>query len=311
MATLRTGGIEKLAESLPRALCWTAAWDMTRDGELAARDYVQLVVAGVERESDIGLMQSLNRQALRALDIYADPAWAPQGYRALADLALAALRRAAPGSDHQLAWTHAFLGAARSDEHLRAVQALLEGSDVPEGLQVDRDLRWAIVQTLVAHGRLGDRDIETELERDPASAGRRAAATARALRPTADAKADAWQLAVEDDTLPNAMQRAVIAGFAHPEQGDLLEPYVRRYFAEVAEVWQRRTSELAQNVVQGLFPTWGSAITPETLAAADEFLGREDVPRALRRLVSEGRADVARALKARAADRAAGSPVDG
>nr|MDP9498006.1 aminopeptidase N [Actinomycetota bacterium] len=34
-------------ESLPRALCWSAAWDMTRDAEMAARDYIELVVAGV------------------------------------------------------------------------------------------------------------------------------------------------------------------------------------------------------------------------------------------------------------------------
>ena len=46
LRTLRTGGIARLAESLPRALCWSAAWDMTRDGELPTRDYVALVVAG-------------------------------------------------------------------------------------------------------------------------------------------------------------------------------------------------------------------------------------------------------------------------
>jgi aminopeptidase N len=59
---------------------------------------------------------------------------------------------------------------------------------------------------------------------------------------------------------------------------------------------------LAQNVVIGLFPTWTSTIEESTLAAADQFLARKDVPPALRRLVSEGRADVARALRARAAD---------
>jgi aminopeptidase N len=100
------------------------------------------------------------------------------------------------------------------------------------------------------------------------------------------------------------MQEAVIAGFAHPLHGDLLAPYVQRYFAEVGEVWERRTSELAQNVVIGLFPTWVSTISDETLAAADSFLAQEDLPAGLRRLVSEGRADVARALNARRTDSA-------
>ena len=63
LRTLRTGGIARLAESLPRALCWWAAWDMTRDAELATRDYVALVVAGARSESDVGLLQTLNAQA--------------------------------------------------------------------------------------------------------------------------------------------------------------------------------------------------------------------------------------------------------
>jgi aminopeptidase N len=94
----------------------------------------------------------------------------------------------------------------------------------------------------------------------------------------------------------------VIAGFSHPTQGPLVAPYVPRYFEMAPEVWRRRSSELAQNVVIGLFPTWTSTITQDTLDAADQFLARGELPAGLRRLVSEGRADVARALRARATD---------
>jgi aminopeptidase N len=75
----------------------------------------------------------------------------------------------------------------------------------------------------------------------------------------------------------------------------------------VQQVWERRTSELAQNVVVGLFPSWTSTIEQATLQAADSFLATADLPSALRRLVSEGRADIVRALGARAADRRAGT----
>jgi aminopeptidase N len=304
LATLRTnGGIARLTDSLPRALCWSAAWDMTRDGELATRDYVSLVLAGAAAESDIGVMQSLNRQALRALEIYADPAYAPRGFAALADNALAALRSAEPGSDHQLAWLHALLGAARSDEHTAFIRAVLDGTEVVDGLKVDHELRWAIVQALSARGAIGPDDIAAELERDPSTEGQKHATTARALQPTPEAKAEAWRLAVHDDELANAMQVAVIAGFSHPLHGDLLRPYVERYFTEVPDVWGRRTVELAQKVAIGLFPTWTSTISSDTVAAADTVLARDDLPGSLRRLVNEGRADVLRALKARAADR--------
>src|SRR6202012_1603126 len=102
LRTLTTGGIARLADSLPRALTWSAAWDMTRDGELAARDYIALVVAGAGKENDIGLLQSIPRQSLRAVEIYTDPSWSQTGYQLLAQQALDELHAAAPGSDHQL-----------------------------------------------------------------------------------------------------------------------------------------------------------------------------------------------------------------
>ena len=37
------GHLSAFESSLPRALCWAAAWDMVRDAEMAARDYVKLV----------------------------------------------------------------------------------------------------------------------------------------------------------------------------------------------------------------------------------------------------------------------------
>jgi len=182
---------------------------------------------------------------------------------------------------------------------------LLDGTTRLDGLVVDDDLRWSIVQALSARGVIGREEIDAELERDPSAAGQRHAATGRALQPTAAAKEEAWRLAVHEESLPNAMQEAIIAGFAHPTQGALLAPYVARYFADVRGVWERRTSEVAQNVVVGLFPLWTSTITPSTLEAADAFLADREVPAALRRLVSEGRADVQRALAAQEADRAA------
>jgi aminopeptidase N len=296
-----TKDLGKLSESLPRALIWAAAWDMVRDGEMSTRDYLELGLSALDAETDIGLVQSIQRQLRRALEIYADPAWAPTGQAAWADKTLSALRAAEPGSDHQLAWAHAFLGAATAEAHVAVIAALLSGEETVEGLAMDADLRWAFVQALAAAGAITDDQIEAEEAGDGTAAGLRAAATARALRPTAEAKADTWERATADDSIPNAMQEALIAGFSHPTQGELLRPYVQRYFDEVLEVWQRRSSELAQNVVVGLFPTWSTAIGSETVDACDALLAQE-LPTPLRRLLTEGRADVVRALSARAAD---------
>ena len=90
-----------------------------------------------------------------------------------------------------------------------------------------------------------------------------------------------------------------MAGFDRPGQSELLSQYVDKYFAAVPEVWSRRSSEVAQTVVNGLYPSW--EITPEALAKADEFLAN-DHPAALKRLIIEGRAGVERSLRARGFD---------
>jgi aminopeptidase N len=295
--------IGELTESLPRALCWSAAWDMVRDGEMAARDYLRLVLAGIDGETDIGVVQSLHRQASTALWRFADQSWAPTGWRLLADKALAATNEAEPGSDHQLAWVRAFARAARTADHLAVLRGLLDGSHLVEGLAVDTDLRWILLNGLVANGAAGDDEIAAELARDRTATGQQAAATARALRPTPASKAEAWREATENDDLPNAINDAIITGFAHPAQAELMRPYVDRFFQVVGEVWKRRTSESAQRVAVGLYPT---VAEPSVVEAADAYLADGDLPPALRRLILEGRADTVRALAAQARDRGAG-----
>ena len=300
-ATL-TAHVGDFEESLPRALCWSAAWDMTRDAEVPARDYVAMVLSGIGGETDIGIVQALLRQAQAALTQFADPGWAPTGRAQLAAAALEALRTAEPGSDLQLAWARALGSVARTDDQLALLRGLLDGSAEVPGLAVDTDLRWHLLMRLVALGHEGDAAIDAELARDQTSAGQRHAATARALRPTAEAKAEAWRLAVEDETVPNAVQAAVLAGFAHPEQLALLEPWVEPYFEVVARVWEERTAEFAQNIAVGLYPAL--LVSPETVARTDAYLSSHDVQPALARLLLEGRDGVARALRARDRDAA-------
>ncbi|MEU9198762.1 aminopeptidase N [Streptomyces sp. NPDC048332] len=290
-------------ESLPRALCWASAWDMTRDGELATRDYLSLVLSGVGKESDIGVVQSLHRQVKMALDMYAAPEWREAGLTQWTEATLAHLRAAEPGSDHQLAWARAFAATARNPQQLDLLQALLDGTEAIEGLAVDTELRWAFVERLAATGLLDDEEIDAEYARDRTAAGERHAAAARAARPSQEAKAEAWASVVESDKLPNSLQEAVIAGFVQTDQRELLAPYSEKFFAAVKNVWDSRSHEMAQQVAIGLYPALH--VSQETLDATDAWLASAEPGAALRRLMSESRSGVERALKARAADAAA------
>lgn len=303
--------IADIAEPLPRSLVWSAAWEMTREAELRARDFVALVSGGVQAETEVGVAQRLLMQAQTALASYAEPGWAHEhGWPQFADRLLELARAAEPGSDHQLAFVNTLCSSVLSTRHVVTLADLLDHDPAElglAGLEVDTDLRWRIVTALASAGEI-DADgpatpfIDAEVQRDPTAAGKRHGAQAATARPQPQVKEEAWTTVIEDDALANITARSIIAGFAPPGQHELLKPFTDRYFEAIPGVWARRSSEVAQTVVIGLYPHWN--ISEAGIAAADTFLSDPEVPPALRRLVLEGQAGVKRALRARTFDAA-------
>lgn len=292
----------QIPESLARTLVWAAAWDMTRDAEMAPRDYVELVLSGVSAETDSTVVLVLLRQLATTLRLYVAPEHRQATWEQAADRLLLLARGADPGSDLQLQLVKSAAAHAVTPDQLSAVRGLLDGRAPMPGLEVDVDLRWELLTALVAGGDAGDEEIDAEERRDGTARGRRLATTARAARPTPEAKAEVWASVVEKDDLPNALQGAAIAGFGRVVDPALLQPYVERYFDAIADVWATRTNEIAQQIVLGLYPVRadGEDLVARTSAWLD---AHPDVPSGLRRLTVENRDGVERALRAQERDR--------
>ncbi len=293
----------ELDDSLARAVIWGAAWDMTRDAEVSTGDYLALVLSGTARETDIGVVQGVLRQLKSAIDQYASPGNRDAYNDRLASAMLDAAQSADPGSDHQLAYARAFVGAARTDEDLAVVAALLDGSTTWPGLEVDTDLRWFLLHRLVVAGKLGQEAIDSELTSDDTATGRRHAASARAARPELEAKEQAWSDLFDRTDLPNAIVGSTLAGFVQPDQRVLLAEFRQRYFTQIARIWRNRTHEIAQELTVGMYPFL--LADAETLRLTDELLASTeaaDLSTAGRRLVNEGRDGVERSIRAQARD---------
>ncbi|MEU5805623.1 aminopeptidase N [Streptomyces sp. NPDC047718] len=293
-----------ITDPLARALCWSALWNLTRDGLMPARDFITLVLAHAGRESDVGVLQMVHSQTLAALSHYAAPDWREQGGRVLAAGALQELRRAEPGSEHQLTWARFFAAGAATEGDFQLLLGLLDGSARIDGLEVDQELRWDFLLPLAAHGAVDESVLASELARDDTASGKRHQVRCLAARPSTAVKDQAWAVVVESDALSNALVEATIAGMQQPSQRALLAPYTDRYFEVIERIWAERSIQIGMHVVRGLFPALQDSRA--TLDATDAWLSaHEDAPPALRRLVLEGRDDLARALRAQACDAAA------
>ncbi|WP_345710892.1 aminopeptidase N, partial [Kineococcus glutinatus] len=111
--------LDSFTDALSRSLVAAAAWDMTRDGEMAARDYLDLLLAllgGGGARSDSTVLMVLLRQLATTVQLFTAPEHrAEVGERTAAQL-LDLLRGAPPGSDVQLQLARAFAATARSEE---------------------------------------------------------------------------------------------------------------------------------------------------------------------------------------------------
>jgi len=291
-----TSLVESIAtfeESLPRALCWGSAWDMTRDAELAPSDFVTLVLAGVGSESDLTAVGALLRQGQTAVNSFTSdarrPALAARWESGVREL----LEAAEPGSDHQLALARAYSGASSDAAQL---QSLLNGS--LEGLTVDTDLRWTLITALARIGAADESTIAAELESDRTIAGQERAASARTVRPLAEAKAEAWEAVTARDDVPNETRRSMAFAFQVTGQAEILEPYVDRYLEMAETVMETKGVWLGQVALINLFPLANPS--ESTLAKVDAWLENTQSNAATRRFVMEGRDDLARALRAQA-----------
>ena len=298
IATLKShlGNIE---DSLTRALAWSAVWDMTRDGELAASDYVPMVLAALASESDVAVVATQMLQLGTSVELYAADKNRDALRAQLADGVEKLLDGAAAGSDLQLQYVRSFASTAKSSAQVEKVRSILDGKVT--GVTVDANLRWTLLNSLVERGAATVAEVEAELTNDKSADGEKAAAFGRAVVPDATVKAAAWELATTTE-LSNHIQLQTLMGFNRASQRELTAGYVDKYFDLILGYWTSHTYEYAYNVTAVGFPTY--QVSDSLLKKTEGWLAGagKDAPIGLHRAISEQRDALVRALKAQAKD---------
>ncbi|WP_156759802.1 aminopeptidase N [Microbacterium karelineae] len=293
--------IADIADPLARSLVWGAAWDMTRDGEMAARDYIDLVLSGLGSESESTTVRTTLAQVRLAAQTYVAPDTRDAQRARVADGLWHLLEHAIPGGDMQLQLATAFALSASRQEHWDRVRQLRDGSLELPGLEIDQDLSWQLLVSLAAGGAIGRSEIDEALAADNTAKGGEFAAQARAALPGFESKETEWSALIDSDELPNTVVRSASAGFVHPATRDDLVAFVPRYFEMLLPIWEQRTFQIASYLIELLYP---APLADTALRDATRSWLREhaDAPAALRRIVAENLAGVERALAAQTRD---------
>jgi aminopeptidase N len=292
--------LSDLESPLARALVWGALWDMTRDAEIAARDYVRLVLDHVASESESTTLRLTLTQLLQTVRVYVAPAARAASLREVGDALWKLAEQADAGSDAQFQFVKFFATAASTPEHATALTGLLDGSVALAGLEIDSDLSWELLQGLVLVGAAGETEIAAALEKDNTAKGQQAAGLARAAIPTVAGKTAAFEKGRDDNTISNLYLRNMGVGYGLVNDPAVLEPLIAPYFDALTTVWKDRTYQIAETFADYFYP---AVIASQALAdATTAWLDANPGIPALRRIVIEGLAGVERALTAQALD---------
>ena len=299
IATLKAH-LGKIDDSLTRALCWSAAWDMLRDAEISATDFIDIALAGLPGEDDIATVTIIANQLATAVELYSAPTKRDSARLRVGNAYEKMLQNAKAGSDHQLQFARNFTAFASSAEHNDLIKELLEGKLA--GLKVDADLRWSFVTALAERGLMDKAALSAELLKDNTLTGQLSHATCLAALPTAAAKEETWN-SITTEEISTSLREAKLAGFMRPLHRPLLAAYVDPYFDLLLETWGKKSYEVASKFVSGMYPIY---ITNQmTLDKTINWLATtgKDGQAGLRRLVSESRDSLERALKVQAKDK--------
>jgi aminopeptidase N len=292
--------LSEIADPLARALVWGSVWDATRDAETSASDYVRLVLDNIATETESTTIRTTLSQLLQAARTYVAPSRRASVITEVGDGLWALAQSAEAGSDAQFQFVTFFAAIASTEAHKEALAGLIDGSTALEGLTVDTDLRWQLLEGLVLVGGAGEAEIDAALASDNTANGAQAAARARATIATTEGKQAAFASIVDSAEQPNAIVRATTLGFQHTNDPAILQPIVERYFASLTGIWESRSYHIADTLVSGLYPA-GLADQALVDASYAWLEANPDVP-ALRRIVSESVSGVERALRAQETD---------
>ncbi|HEX8306513.1 MAG TPA: aminopeptidase N [Jatrophihabitans sp.] len=298
-----TAGWQPVAELLPRiaaaptrVVLYNAIRDAVRDADLDPAQALDTVLAAVAVEPVELVTAELLEFATKELaGNYARPADRAGRRSRVAGLAHRLLAGAEPGSDQQLEAARAGIRATDDVAWLRAWWA---GEQLPDGLAIDAELRWALVTRLAALGALSEAGIDAELARDESTSGVVHAARARAVRPDPAAKQAAWALLTQPSQRPAYELYAIAESFFEPSQSELTAGYLPRFFAEMPATAGHRHGWALGSVIFRAFPV--SAASPDVLRLAEDALAE---PRAaelappVRRALVDGTDALRRALR--------------
>ena len=196
--------------------------------------------------------------------------------------ALSAARAHEAGSTLQLGSMQTTVATAADEQLLRG---WLAGRDLPDGLEMDLELRWRIWVRLAVLGVTDRAELDAALDEEPTAVSRVEHTRAVVSLPTVEAKEFAFERFTGAVSVANYELRAAGLGMWREGQEELLAPYVERYAAELPTAARAHSGWVQADVAEDFFPA--CMVSDEAMALLAPLRTSDDLPAPVRRRVTD------------------------
>jgi aminopeptidase N len=281
-------------DAMVRATMWSGVRSAFHNAQVAPETVLGVAEAALPSETnDDAVGYTLPWLVAKVASLAPDPL---AGLARLHSAATRLLEATPAGSTIRLAAFQSVIGSAVDAELL---QGWLAGRDLPDGIEIDLDLRWRILVQLATMGAVDAAVLQAHLDAEPTGRSRVEHSRAMASLPDADAKAWAWQRFTGEVAAPNYELQAAGLGMWRTGQEHLTAPYVERYFAELPSAPRVHSGWVLGDVTTSFFPT--TALTPETLTEAERVIEARGLDLTIRRNLVDRTDELRRRLAIRTA----------
>jgi len=282
-------------DPLLRQLLWTSLYDLTRDAKMKATDFLDLVSSKIGIENDPKLLQTIITRASGALWNFIPNNLFPSYCDKLFHSFYKELTKATE-KDFKITWARIVVEVACTESTVKILQEELKNNN-PVFTQ---DLRWAIIQKIVAWG-LPDAAhfLEAEKLKDNSDTGARALLRAKTSVPDINEKRAAWERFINPETKSSAHQSASeMSGFRWRHQEGILEEFTEKFFQIIPMIFKTREKEFSSAFFTHLLPA--NPENPKILQLCEQVLTNlSPEEKHLRKSLQESIDDLHRASKCR------------
>ena len=289
--------LARVDDALLRELLWMSLWEMVRDRQLRSTAYLAIGRQLLSSEPDQDILNTVLERAALSIARYVPEVAREQQAHAWFDFALGNVAQSQ--GDRRILWARSAIMVAASAADVRRLADLVAGREEIDGFELDQEMRWAIAIKEVAFGLAGAEDaVQQEAARDRSDRGHRALLRAESSRPTAEAKAQAWQKIYGAGYGSFHLTRAAMLGFFWPQQESIVEPYADAFFEKVRDVFATRDHPFARSYLLAMYPAYRG--DPAVLDRSQQLLAdlNGQLP-TLKRQLTEAADELDRQIKVR------------